>query len=198
MNDGRLEADDFGALLPLIEEYAYNPYRDYRMIKRRARVAVLAAEVEATLRHPDGMVLACEREGGSAATVARRLAWDSDFFGVPMARIEYVLGSDDGARRAAVAATLAELGAAGVRHVAARVDVGNVAGAALLEDCGFRLRDALVTYVSRPGKEPAREVRALGTVRMFREEDGPGVVAIAREAFRGFHSRFHADPDLPR
>ncbi|HYW05961.1 MAG TPA: hypothetical protein VE913_03335 [Longimicrobium sp.] len=133
-----------------------------------------------------------------AAVVARRLAWDSEFFRVPMARIEYVLGSDEGARRAAVGATLAELGARGVRHVAARVDVANVAGAALLEDCGFRLRDALMTYVSRPVKEPAREVRARGRVRPFREEDGPELVALAREAFRGFHSRFHADPGLPR
>ncbi|HYW07637.1 MAG TPA: hypothetical protein VE913_11815, partial [Longimicrobium sp.] len=135
MSDGWLGADDIAATLPLMEAYAYNSYRDYRMIKRRARVAVLAAEVEATLRHPDGMVYLCERAGGLAAVVARRLAWDSEFFGVPMARIEYVLGSDEGARRAAVAATLAELGARGVRHVAARVDVANVAGAALLEDC---------------------------------------------------------------
>lgn len=182
-------------VLPLAEEYAFNPYRNYRMLSRRARTAVLAAEVEAALRDAEGTVSA-EREGRAAA-VARRLPWDSSFFGLPMARIEYLLGRDPAARMAALRDCLDGLREGGTRHVAARVDVADVEAAAMLEECGFRLRDALVTYAARPGREVPAAVRTIGRIRPLREEDGPGLLAIARAAFRGFRGRFHADAGLP-
>jgi hypothetical protein len=185
-------------VLPLAEGYAFNPYRNYRMLSRRARAAVLAAEVEATLRDADGMVCVHEAGGGRAAAVARRLPWDSSFFGVPMARIDYLLGGDPAARLVALRACLAGLRAEGARHVSARVDVADVEAAAMLEECGFRLRDALVTYAARPGQDLPDRVRTFGSIRPLRDGDGPGLVGIARAAFRNFRGRFHADASLPR
>jgi RimJ/RimL family protein N-acetyltransferase len=198
MSDGRLAADDLPRLLALAGVYEFDPYRNYRVFSNAARRAVLAAEIEATLRHADGRVHLHESGAGSAAVVARRLAWDSGFFGVPMARIEYLVATDPAACREALRACLASLRAEGVRHVAARVDVADLAAIALLEDHGFRLRDALVTYASRPGKEPAKPVRSRGRIRPFRDDDVPELLDITREAFRDFRSRFHADPALPR
>lgn len=194
MAEHRLGADDLPALLGLARGYAFNPYRNYRALSQTARGAVLGAEVEATLLHPDGVVYG----GAPAAVVARRLAWDSAFFGVPMARVEYLLGDDPERCLGALRACLDALRAEGVRHVSARIDVADLTTIGVLEECGFRLRDAMVTYVARPRKEPAKPIRALGTVRMFREDDGPALIEIARDAFRGYRGRFHADPELPR
>jgi hypothetical protein len=185
-------------VLPLAEGYAFNPYRNYRMLSRRARAAVLAAEVEAALRDADGMVCVHAAGGEPAAAVARRLPWDSSFFGVPMARVDYLLGADPAARLAALRACLARLRGEGARHVSARVDVADVEAAGMLEDCGFRLKDALVTYAARPGQDVSDRVRTFGSVRPLRDEDGPELVAIARAAFRSFRGRFHADASLPR
>ena len=43
-----------------------------------------------------------------------------------------------------------------------------------LEGHGFRLMDALVTYTTRPGKEPPNAVREVGTIRPFREAGRTG------------------------
>jgi hypothetical protein len=167
------------------------------VLSRKAQTAVMLAEVTATLSHPDGMVLADLSVATPAIAVARSLAWDSGFFGIPMARIEYVLapGGDD-ARRIIEAAT-DTLRRRGVKHVSARVDVEDVATVGALEAQGFRLMDALVTYTTRPGKEPPNAVREVGTIRGFRPEDGPELLRIAEEAYRGFRGRFHRDPHIP-
>ena len=66
-----------------------------------------------------------------------------------------------------------------------------------LEANGFRLMDALVTYTTRPRKEPPHAVREVGTIREFRPEDAPELLAITEDAYRGYKGRFHLDPQLP-
>ncbi|MBD0320866.1 MAG: hypothetical protein ICV87_11065, partial [Gemmatimonadetes bacterium] len=198
MTARRATPDDLVELLAFAEAYEFDPYRDYLVFSEAQRRAVLAAEVQATLRHPDGRVHLCDGPDGRAAVVARRLAWDSGFFGVPMARIEYLFAGTPGAERHALEVCLSALRAEGVRHVSRRVDVADIASVALLEELGFRLKDTLLTYASRPGLEPARPVQSRGRIRPLRDEDVPGLLDITREAFRGFRSRFHSDPSLPR
>lgn len=190
--------DDAASLLPLVHGYAFKPYRHYRTFSRQAQAAVLAAELQAALTDPEGMVYAAGGEEARAAVVARRLPWDSAFFGVPMARIDYLLGDDAAARETALLACLDGLREAGVCHVSARADVADLVTTAMLERHGFRLMDALVTYTMRPGRMPPDTVREMGRVRPLRDGEGPELVAIAEEAFRGFQGRFHLDPHLPR
>jgi hypothetical protein len=178
--------------------YEFDPYRDYHVFTEAQRRAVLLAEVEETLRHPDGRVYLCETGGGRAVVVARRLAWDSAFFGVPMARVEYLFADTPGTQWHALRMCLDALQAEGVRHVSRRVDVADVASAAPLEELGFRLMDTLLTYASRPGLEPAQPVQSRGRIRPLRDADVEGLLEITRVAFRDFRSRFHADPRLPR
>ncbi len=57
--------------------------------------------------------------------------------------------------------------------------------------------DSLVTYTTRPVKEPPNAVREVGTIRDFKPADAPALLEIASEAYRGFRGRFHLDPHLP-
>lgn len=184
-------------LAPLVEAYPFKPFRNYRVLSRRAQNEVMTAEIADTLGHTDGVVLHASRAGAQAAVVARALAWESQFFGVPMGRIEYLLATDRSLLADVLAAGLEQLRARGVRHVSVRLDVADIETTALVESRGFRLMDALVTYTARPRKEPPREVREVGTIRDFRPGDGPELERIALDAYRGFRGRFHLDPHLP-
>lgn len=197
MSVRQLAASDLEQIEAAVQAYRYKPYRNYRVLSRKEQAAVLLAEVNATLTHPDGIVLAVEAAEGLAIVVARALAWDTEFFGIPMGRIEYVFASSVDAAAHVIAAAKRALRERGVRHVSARVDVEDVSIVATCEAEGFRLMDAIVTYTTRPRKEPPNPVREVGVIRDFRPEDGPELVRIAEEAYRGFRGRFHVDPHLP-
>src|SRR4028118_497058 len=104
---------DLAEVLSFAKEYEFDPYRDYLVFSEEQRRAVLDAEIEATLLHPDSRVYLHETAEGRAAVVARKLAWDSEFFGVPMARIEYLFADAPGAQRHAVRVSLDALRAEG-------------------------------------------------------------------------------------
>lgn len=196
MNVEPLAADQLHGLAALVDDYPFKPFRHYRTVSRKAQAEVMTAEISATLTHPDGLVL-CERgQRVEAAAVARALAWETNFFGVPMGRIEYLLAHSPERQAPLLQAALEALGARGVRHISMRVDVADIAQVALLEAHGFRLMDSLVTYTARP-KEPPLAVRDVGVIRDFRSADGPELVRIAAQAYRGFRGRFHLDPHLP-
>jgi hypothetical protein len=185
-------------LLALIEHFPFKPYRYYRTYSRREQHAILEAEIDATLAVAGEFSRALEGER-PAAVIARPLAWDSAFFGVPMGRLDYVIASPETTRleRAALIGAVCDAArAARLQHLTARVDVADLDTLAVLEDHGFRTMDALVTYIMRPVKDPPSDIRTVGTIRESRPEDHDEIVAITREAYRGYRGRFHLDPNL--
>lgn len=198
MSIRQLAAGDEADVASIVQTYPFKAYRHYRVLSRKAQHAVMLAEIVATLGHADGVVLE-EGSGSEIASLAvsRLLAWDTTFFGVPMARLEYVLAPGRPAAERLIAASLDTLRQRGVQHVSARVDVEDISTTAALEANGFRLMDAIVTYTTRPRKEPPRDVREVGVIRDFVSEDGPELVRIAEEAYRNFRGRFHLDPHIP-
>jgi hypothetical protein len=194
----RLERGELPLLRPLIETYPFKPYRNYRVLSRSQQNAVMEAEIAATLESEDGIVLFGEGET-EIALVMRQLPWDSRFFGVPMARVDYVLRALPDVRHGLDDVLTSFAGvcrAGGIWHVTARADVADTVAITALEDYGFRLVEALVTYVHRPKDPRPPEVRQMGQVRDFRPEDQDQIVAIARDSYRGFRGRFHLDPHL--
>ena len=196
MNARTLTPGELTIVEPLVQAYPFKPYRNYRALPRKAQTAVMLAEIAESLKHPDGIVSWLQDDEAEAAAVTRVLEWDSRFFGVAMGRIEYVLGPDRRLASRAVEQAIEGLRERGVRHISARVDVADVESMAVLEAMGFRLMDSLVTYITRPRKEPPNAVREVGTIRAFRPDDGPAIVEIAGEAYRGFRGRFHLDPHI--
>jgi len=192
-----LRADELHLLAPLVDAYRFKRFRDHRGIARRAAGAVMVAEIRETLDHVDGLVLTVRASRQEAVAVARVLAWETEFFRVPMGRIEYVLAPTADAWQAALREAVRALRARGVRHVSLRLDVADLGSVSIAESEGFRLMDALVTYGARLDKEAPREFRAVGRVRPLAPNDIDQVLDVARHAFRAYPSRFHADPHLP-
>jgi len=192
-----LTPDDLPSIDPLIASYPFKPYRHYRVLSRKQQNAVLREEISETTAHQGGIVLALGEPEIRAVSVSRALDWDSGFFGVPMGRIEHVLRSDAEALPETIGRTVDALRNRQVRHLSARVDVEDIELLTAFEANGFRLMDALVTYTTRPRKEPPRSVREVGAIREFRPDDAPELLSITEEAYRGYRGRFHLDPQLP-
>jgi hypothetical protein len=133
--------------------------------------------------------------------LARPLSWDTAFFGLPMGRFDAVLHgerADPGALTDAVALALDQCRSAGLLHITARADVADADAIAALEDQGFRLMDALVTYISHPRRPAPSLVKPVGSIRPYRPQDETQVMEITHLAYNGFRGRFHRDPHIPR
>jgi hypothetical protein len=130
----------------------------------------------------------------------RPLTWDSAYFGVRMGRIDHVLRGARGDRAAldaAMADALARFRQGEVPHVSLKVDVADQDTIAVAEDAGFRLMDAIVTYISHPRRRPPRPVKQVGTIRPFDPRDTERVLDVTREAYRSYRGRFQLDRHLP-
>jgi hypothetical protein len=191
-----IDLESLPALDPLVEAYPFKPYRNYRVLSRRKQDDVQRAELRGALTQAGGFgVLAA---GGAAAALVRPLPWDSGFFGLSMARL-YVLHDETPAAdlAAIIAAAFGACRERGIQHLSVRVDVADARAIQSLEDAGFRMMDALATYIyplKRPSPEPGKD---MGVLRLYQPDDRDQILDITREAYRGFRGRYHLDPHLP-
>ena len=194
-----LEASQVGQLDGLVAAHPFKPYRQYRILSRRLQTAVLEAEIRKAVEAGGKGVLA-EDGANQAAVVFRPLPWDSEFFGVPMGRIDYIFRSED-----ATASTLGDAVDAchdacrqgNIQHLTVRVDVADTVAIGVLESRGYRLMDALVTYIYHPRREAPADQRDMGVPREYRPDHAEAIVEIAQDIYRGFRGRFHLDEHLP-
>ena len=200
MSASLIGADALASLDALIETYPFKAYRNYRVLSRTRQDDVLRAELRGALEHAGGFGIVAPGDEPAAAALVRPLPWDSAFFEIPMARLTLIHDAD--ARRATmhdiIAPALAACRERGLRHVSVRVDVADAETIQALEDAGFRMMDALATYIyplKRPAPEPGKD---MGFVRLYRPEDREQVLEITREAYHGFRGRYHLDPHLPQ
>lgn len=114
------------------------------------------------------------------------LAWDSEQFGFPAARVA------PGVDAKSLPRVVEECRSAGVRHLTARPDAGDLATIHALEAQGFQFLDGIQTFAFDIGSDSWPE--SAGLLRPFRDADRAQVIAIARGAF--FYDRFHADDAL--
>lgn len=188
------------ALDALIAAHPYKPYRQYRTYSRREQAAILRADIDHTLAITGESSIGLGAPDLMAAVIVRPLPWDSAYFGVPMGRADLLVRPDTthAQREAVIDAACRTAREAGVRHMTARVDVGDLETLAALETHGFRTMDALGTYILRAGKDAVREVRSVGPLRPATPADRDEILAITRQAYAGYRGRFHLDPQLPR
>jgi RimJ/RimL family protein N-acetyltransferase len=82
----------------------------------------------------------------------------------------------------------------GISHLTARVDAGNLSSIHALESAGCELIDGIQTFSLHLQKAGGRTTTDRLETRMFREDDLPQVLAIARTSY--VYDRFHADSAL--
>lgn len=195
-----LAAADAALVDSLVDHYPFKTYRNYRILSRRKQSVVMRAEID-RVRQTTGSFAVVAGDGDACAVaIARPLAWDSHFFGVPMGRIEYLLRPAQGTAAClgrAVDNALHRFRDAGVKHVAVKIDVADIDGISAVEAAGFRLMDALVTYIAHPRREAMGLVKEVGHIRQFQSGDVEQILDITAEAYKNFRGRFQRDPHLP-
>ena len=186
---------------PLISSFPFKPYRYYRVYSRKAQIDIMRAEILPALTTPPRLAFHARDGDHSAMVIARALPWDSDFFRVNMARIDYIMTSPDTPQavvKAALDAALRALGRGGDstpdgscrrrRHPNRRS-----AAAARVPPHG---RARHLSHASEEGASP-RRCATFGVIRDFEPADADEVLDITRESFRGYVGRFQHDPHVP-
>jgi dTDP-4-amino-4,6-dideoxy-D-galactose acyltransferase len=139
-----------------------------------------------------------EAGGTDVAVFARKLAWDSGFFGYGVARLDGIFSLTSGAApvdyHSAVTALIDLAAARDVTYLFAAVDARDLATLRALGDAGFALIETRL-YYHRDLEHFAHDQRY--AVRIATPEDVPLLSAAARDTINAY-DRFHADPFITR
>jgi GNAT superfamily N-acetyltransferase len=161
----------------------------------------LASELSCTGR--GRLLVMCGGGGGEvlgAATVVP-LEFDSQLYGMKMAKFGWILAAGNTTRRRVVKRRLVDTAVReatrfGYQHLAARVPAIEHDSVHALESAGFRSMDVQVTLAAdRPPSAPPVMCRGV-TISPFVSSDLPQLLDFSTEAYG--ESRLFVDPDLPR
>jgi len=154
----------------------------------RERTDESAAPGPTAFDRPAGDGVARPPDG--AEPPADLLAWDTEFWGFPVARARGRVLDPEGARR--LAAWCAD---EGVRCAYLLADADDAATAAAAESVGFRAVDTRLTLRREPGPEPPPPA-GTAAIREAREDDREALKELARGAHTD--TRFFFDPRFDR
>ena len=193
-----LASDDIAAICRLIKTTPYVPYGPYHRLIPAERVdRLLQIRTSRLARDPLASWI-CHGSGyDSAYACWRHLDWDSRMFGMPAARLEYLIapreyGPGLSSKLQLLDVAIEQCRAAGVRHLSARVDAGDLSTIHALEARDFQLLDGIQTFSTSLGQETAAGVDDIKhEVRLVSPDDVPALLEIARTAY--VFDRFHAD-----
>ena len=135
--------------------------------------------------------------------ILEELGWDSDIFGIRMAKIKNLIANDSHRKAEMVKNTLVSFLCGqcvnrGIEHVSCKVNTDDLTSIYALERNGFRLMDTLLDYGFDFRRYPITVLARECIIRPFRKGEEREIVQVAREAFRNHFGRFHADKRFPR
>ncbi|MFZ5722959.1 MAG: hypothetical protein ACOY33_04795 [Pseudomonadota bacterium] len=193
--------DDAVALSVLGGEIARtSPYAGHRCFSPAELQAIAVRDVAGRLRDaPRVARVLHERERVAGLAICSALAWDSGYFGMPMARLDFhgVPGLETSAIAGLLEETLdAAVARHGFRHVCCRVGVDDYAFFNAATAAGFRLVDVQRVYVARRNRANTTGSRALFRPRPCRPEDRAALLDLFAQV--RFETRYTRDGMLPR
>lgn len=132
-----------------------------------------------------------------------KLEWDSDVFGIRMAKIGNLIADDSPFKAEIVKKSLVtflceQCANKGIEHVSCKVNTDDLASIHALERNGFKLMDTVLDYAFDFRKHPIIDFEPQCIIRPFRREEDKNITEVAREAFRNHFGRFHTDTSLPQ
>ncbi len=125
------------------------------------------------------------------ARQAQLLSWDTNHFGLRMARFAPENVSD-------IQTAVDWSRDQGVKFLMARCDTSNVAVVHELQHHMFLLMDTFVHYTFSFAKKTIPVDSGVIPIRPFQPDDIPKIHDVARDSFKGYVGHFHSDPRLDR
>ena len=128
------------------------------------------------------------------------LPWDSDFFSLPMGRIQYLIDPNDDTeiKEKLLSDAKKKAKSLGIELLTIKVNSFDKTSVHALEKAGFHLMDTHLIYTvdqkeyRKQAKKPFKN-----KLRAALLSDKKQVLEITRESFYNYFGRFHADPDIP-
>lgn len=185
-------------LEPLLESSLQRSMTVFPNFIARGRLRnFLFQQLARILSHEDAAALAAEA-GGRLCGLAcwTTLAWDSQMFGFPAARLDLLLTDEDASieiKQSLLLETLEGVRKRGIRHIIARVDAGDLSTTRALEQAGFEIIDGIQTFslLLTASTSVPRDLTEGIQTRLFEEQDLNQILDIARHSY--IFDRFHAD-----
>lgn len=143
-------------------------------------------------------------EEKSCAFVAHSLPWDTQLFGISMARISHAVYRGSVSRDALLKMTgsiCERLKEEGVRHISCVLNPAEMLFSEVLEEAGFHLKGILVDYYIRLKDFSHPDSSSPADIRPAEKAEAEKIADIALDAFsrkEDWYDRFHADPFFPK
>ena len=186
-----------------ITRAGHKSYAHFAEIPAKALNNLFFQELESCKDSDLAVFMAMSRGRPLGLLSLHRLDWDSNHFGMPMAKIRHLLGGADAkldfaAQKSLLKAAVQTARKMKFRHLAVRLSADDFNAVRALELAGFYLADTIVEYYFdfRRQKLPPKP-RSQCTLRLFRPADLKLVQNSVQSIFAGYLDRFHRDPHLP-
>jgi hypothetical protein len=199
---------DLNTIIHLLQKWRFKPYYYYRMIPKDPIESYIIQYFHKTAADITHYVIYKAETGNNIIGLAalKRLDWDSEIFGIKMAKIEYFIADETdqayaNACDALLSQILAQCYTEKILHVSIKVDTKDVKLVHLLEAKGFRLMDTLVVYAHELTGFKNEELKPSHLIRPFKQEDFQAMKNLASKVYSNSNDllvRFYADPNLPK
>ncbi len=197
----RLDKKDISRLKLLLKDYRYNQYRNYRIADKKDLENSILQEILG-LVEDGGELFAAELNLEIVGIICgSKLAWDSNYFGLKMAKIDFLITGKCCLEQAFIKDELILFlfkyyKSKKIQHVSFRIDTFDHLTINCLERNGFQLMDTLVTYILVDKRCRIPDLKCLYKVRNYQKKDLPFIMEIAEK--NPWISRFSLDPFIPK
>jgi len=184
----------------LICQYQFNDYRYCRLPKVKLDEYLIDCITRVLKNNTKNQVfIATDQRAIVGMTILNFLQWDTKHFGFNMAQLKYLMAEGDyccghNIKDLLLAAISRYCKKEGITHLSCRIDTEDHSAVHALENNEFKLADTLVKYVLNCHKRKICDIRNLCKVRLFKDQDLPALVEIAKTSFT--KDRFHSDPSI--
>ena len=201
-----LERPMLKRLKPLVANYQFKPYNEYK-IEQSLLESYVIDEISDILSREENFVLVAEEMGKLIGLVSlERLDWDTKHFGIEMAKIGHLITSGGYSKAFEVKCELishmlTKCCQKQISHLSARVYKEDLSSIHALESKSFRLMGIIVTHSLDIRKRNSVHLEHKWHIREFELDDVPKLANIAMKSFKEqpvVTDRFHADSFLPK
>lgn len=204
---GRLRKEDLADIQSLLEGYKFKPFQGYPNSSEAKITSYLLQHISNLLSHSrDNSILMAREHGAGVVGVAtlERLSWDTQHFGVKMARIGHLISRGSYEHELFIkdqllSAILDLCKKEEIVFMSAKPNARDLSSVHRLEENGFRLMSTYQNYLlDKIDYLPERRANgeSLCTNRPFEQKDLSSILSLARGSFGITH--FYADCRLPR
>jgi len=185
----------------LLSSYSFVDYRTYRIKKTFLDNYLFSQIKELTKSKSNCLIIARKKEKIIGLITLIDLPWDTDIFGIKMAKIGHIIGgSTDGQniliKNELINSIIQVCKDKKILHLSCRIDVEDFSSFYVLEKNGFNLMDTVVTYVYDKIKHSIPRIKDIYKVEGFKKDDLTYLRRLAKGSFS--KHRFYLDPHIPQ